>query len=192
MQDIVLKELTKRYGDVVGLPPISARIPAGEVTCLLGPSGSGKTTLLRMLVGLEEPSGGDFSGVPAKVGVVFQEDRLLRSFSAVTNIKAAVGKDIREKEIVETLAQLGLIGWERKPVKELSGGMRRRVAIARALLFSAEAMFMDEPFKGLDSDTKNLVMGVVQEKTRSKTLLLITHDEGEARFFGGNILRLGK
>lgn len=191
MQDIVIDKLTKSFGEVVALSPFSARVPAGEVTCLLGPSGCGKTTLLRLLMGLEAPSRGSFSGVPERVSVVFQEDRLLQSFSAVANIKAVVGKQTAEKEIVETLGALGLTGWEKTPVCELSGGMRRRVSIARALLFPAEVILMDEPFKGLDKGTKERVMTVVKERTRGKTLLLVTHDPQEASFFEGNILRLG-
>lgn len=192
MQDIVICGLTKRYGEVVALPPFSARIRAGEVSCLLGPSGCGKTTLLRLLTGLETANGGSFSGMPEKVSVVFQEDRLLPEFSPVANIQAVTGKAVEESRIVEMLGALGLAGWERKPVRELSGGMGRRVAIARALLYPAEVVFMDEPFKGLDPETKSRVMEVVLAQTRGKTLLVITHDEGEAALLGGNILRMGK
>lgn len=191
MQDIVIEGLTKNFGEVVALPPTTARIPAGEVSCLLGPSGCGKTTLLRLLMGLEVPSGGSFSGMLKEVTVVFQEDRLLPKFSAVANIQAVVGNRVSEQAILEVLGGLGLAGWERTPVCELSGGMGRRVAIARALLFPAEAIFMDEPFKGLDEGTKQRVMAVVKARTEGKTLLLVTHDPQEASFFGGNILKLG-
>lgn len=192
MQNIVIDRLTKSYGEVVALPPFSAGIPAGEVTSLLGPSGCGKTTLLRLLIGLEVPSGGSFLGMPERVSVVFQEDRLLPEFSTVGNIQAVVGKQVSEQAILEMLGALGLAGWEKTPVRELSGGMRRRVAIARALLFPAEVILMDEPFKGLDEETKERVMTLVQERTQGKTLLLVTHDEREAHFFGENILRMGK
>lgn len=191
MQDIVIERLTKGFGAVVALPPTTAKFPAGEATCILGPSGCGKTTLLRLLMGLEAPSGGRFLGMPERVSVVFQEDRLLPEFSAVGNIRAVVGKQISEQASFEMLGALGLAGWERTPVRELSGGMRRRVAIARALLFPAEVILMDEPFKGLDEETKERVMTVVKERTGGKTLLLVTHDPQEASFFGGNILRLG-
>lgn len=191
MQDIVIERLTKSFGEVVALPPTTARIPAGEVTCLLGPSGCGKTTLLRLLMGLEVPSGGSFSGVPERVSVVFQEDRLLTKFSAVANIQAVVGNRVSEQAILEVLGALGLAGWERTSVCELSGGMKRRVAIARAVLFTAEVILMDEPFKGLDEGTKERVMTVVKERTGGKTMLLVTHDPQEASYFGGTILRLG-
>lgn len=191
MQDIAIEGLTKGFGAVVALPPTTATFPAGEVTCILGPSGCGKTTLLRLLMGLEPPSKGSFSGMPERVSVVFQEDRLLPEFSAVGNIQAVVGKQVAEQAILEMLGALGLAGWDRTPVQALSGGMRRRVAIARALLFPAEVILMDEPFKGLDEETKERVMAVVKERTGGKTLLLVTHDPQEASFFGGNILRLG-
>lgn len=192
MQDIVIEGLTKGFGAVVALPPTTAKFPAGEVTCILGPSGCGKTTLLRLLMGLEAPSGGRFSGMPDRVSVVFQEDRLLPEFSSVGNIQAVVGKQVSEQATLEMLGALGLAGWERTSVQALSGGMRRRVAIARALLLPAEVILMDEPFKGLDEETKERVMTLVQERTQGKTLLLVTHDEREAHFFGENLLRMGK
>lgn len=192
MQDIRLKGLTKTYGAVTALAPVTAVMPAGETTCLLGPSGCGKTTLFRLLLGLETVSDGSFSGMPEGVSVVFQEDRLLPEFSAVANIKAVTGKRATEAEIEQVLGELGLVGWERRPVKELSGGMKRRVAIGRALMYPAELYMMDEPFKGLDEATKGAVMACVEARTRGKTLLVITHDEGEAAFFGGHIVRLGK
>lgn len=190
--EIVLENLTKRYEAVTALPPLSARLPIGETTCVLGPSGCGKTTLFRLLMGLEMPSGGRFYGIPKSVSAVFQEDRLLPKFSAVTNIRLATGNRVTEEEIYKVLEELGLSHWEKTPAEALSGGMGRRVSIARALLYPAEAVLMDEPFKGLDEKTKERVMDCVKRRTRGKTLLLITHEEREAAVFGGHVLRMGK
>lgn len=188
--EIVLEKLTKRYDGVTALPPICARVPIGETTCVLGPSGCGKTTLFRLLMGLEMPSGGRIYGMPKSVSAVFQEDRLLPKFSAVTNIRLVTGNRVSEEEIYKVLEELGLCHWERTPAEALSGGMGRRAAIARALLYPAEAVLMDEPFKGLDEKTKEKVMDCVKRRTKEKTLLLITHEEGEAAFFGGHVLRM--
>lgn len=191
MEDIRLKALTKRYGDITALPPVTARFPAGETTVLLGPSGCGKTTLFRLLMGLERPTAGSISGVPENISAVFQENRLLPEFSALTNIRLVTGNRVGEEDILSLLRSLGLGDWAHKPVKELSGGMGRRVAIARALLHPAELVLMDEPFKGLDTETREQVMALVQHCCRARTLLLITHDPAEAVFFGGQMLQLG-
>ena len=191
MEDIRLKALTKRYGDITALPPVTARFPAEETTVLLGPSGCGKTTLFRLLMGLERPTAGSISGVPENISAVFQENWLLPEFSALTNIRLVTGNRVGEEDILSLLRSLGLGDWAHKPVKELSGGMGRRVAIARALLHPAELVLMDEPFKGLDTETRERVMALVQRCCRARTLLLITHDPAEAVFFGGQMLQLG-
>ena len=191
MEEIRLKALTKRYGDITALPPVTACFPAGETTVLLGPSGCGKTTLFRLLMGLEMPTAGSISGVPENISAVFQENRLLPEFSALTNIRLVTGKRVGEEDILSLLRSLGLGDWAHKPVKELSGGMGRRVAIARALLHPTELVLMDEPFKGLDNETRGRVMALVQRYCGGKTLLLITHDPAEAVFFGGQMLQLG-
>ena len=187
---IVIENLTKSYGDKLALPPFSARVEAGEIVCLLGPSGCGKTTLLRLLLGLETPTGGAVTGLPDRVSAVFQEDRLCPAFSAVTNVSLALGRQMPREEIVALLTELGLGDALQKPVRELSGGMQRRVAIARSLLNPADLYVMDEPFKGLDEDTRRIVMDVVLARTKGKTLLAVTHDPEEAAYLGGRILRM--
>ena len=88
------------------------------------------------------------------------------------------------------LTDLGLGDALTKPVRELSGGMQRRVAIARSLLMPADLYLMDEPFKGLDEDTRRTVMDLVLDRTRGKTLLAITHDPEEASYLGGRVIRM--
>ena len=187
MKDIVLRNVTKRYGAKTVLPGLSYRFPGGEATCVMGPSGCGKTTLMRLILGLEAPDSGEIL-LPegAKAVCVFQEDRLAGHMSAVKNCRlAARGRDA---ETAEMLTRLGLGDSMNKPVKLLSGGMARRVAIARALLADADIVVMDEPFKGLDEKTRAGVSAVIREAMTGKTRLLVTHDPGEAAFFGGRIL----
>ncbi len=187
---IVIENLTKSYGSKLALPPFSCTLEAGERVCLLGPSGGGKTTLLRLLLGLESPTGGTVTGLPDRISAVFQEDRLCPSFSAVTNLSLALGRQASRGNIVALLTELGLGDALAKPVRELSGGMQRRVAIARSLLCPADLFLMDEPFKGLDEDTRKTVMDTVMARTRGKTLLVVTHDPEEAAYLGGRILRM--
>ena len=187
---IVTENLTKSYGAKLALPPFSLRVEPGETVCLLGQSGCGKTTLLRLLLGLETPTGGTITGLPEGISAVFQEDRLCPAFSAVANVALALGRRAQREQIVSLLRELGLGDALDKPVRELSGGMQRRVAIARSLLCPAELFLMDEPFKGLDEDTRRQVMDAVLRWTRGRTLLVVTHDPEEAAYLGGRIVRM--
>lgn len=194
MQDIRIKNISKAYGDKQVLNHISKELPSGETTVIMGASGCGKTTLLRILLGLEIPDSGEVTGMPEKVSVLFQEDRLCEDGSAYENIalvlerrKTRVQKDAQRRKIEQEAAQVSITAEDlTQNVKELSGGMRRRIALLRALLYDADCVILDEPFKGLDAATKEIVMQYVKEKTAGKTTFLVTHDAAEADFFGGN------
>lgn len=186
---IILQNVNKRYENKVILSDLRLEIPSGEFTALMGASGVGKTTLSRLLLGLEEPDGGSVTGVPERRAAVFQEDRLIPSLSAVQNVR--LGKRGATRAAAQKLlSALGLEKDAEKPASALSGGMRRRVAIARALLADADFYLLDEPFSGLDDETKAQVMDVVKRALARKTVLLITHDEAEARFFTERVLYL--
>jgi NitT/TauT family transport system ATP-binding protein len=190
MNDLKFTNVTKSFGDKAVLSGFSHIFEKGSRTCIMGASGVGKTTLLNLVLGLEKADSGVISGIPDDVSAVFQEDRLSESFSAVANIIAVTGKSVSESEIVNCLSELGLQGSERKPVSELSGGMKRRVAIARALLKKSELIVLDEPFKGLDEEIKLKTISVILEYTKGKTLLVATHDPNDANLLDAEILNL--
>ena len=177
MTDIVINNLTKRFGEHTVLREFSMTIPAGTLVGVMGESGCGKTTLGNILLGLLEPDGGKITGLPEKRAAVFQEDRLLEERTPLQNVRAVTGRKRSRGEILEFLTALGLPHGEEKPVKKLSGGMRRRVAIARALLADWNFLVMDEPFKGLDEATRERVVAKTLEAIAGKTVLLITHDQ---------------
>lgn len=195
MQDIRIKNISKTYGEKQVLNHISKEFPAGETTVIMGASGCGKTTLLRILLGLEMPDSGEVTGMPEKVSVLFQEDRLCEDISAYENIalvlerkRTRAQKDAQRRKIEQEAAQVGITEEDLKQnVMELSGGMRRRIALLRALLYDADCVILDEPFKGLDAATKQIVMQYVKEKVVGRTTFLVTHDAAEADFFGRNI-----
>ncbi len=198
MQDIRIKNVSKTYGEKQVLSQLSKEFPAGETTVIMGASGCGKTTLLRILLGLEMPDSGEVTGMPEKVSVLFQEDRLCEDGSAYENIalvlerrKTRVQKDAQRRKIEQEAAQVSITAEDlTQNVMELSGGMRRRIALLRALLYDADCVILDEPFKGLDAATKEIVMQYVKEKVAGRTTFLVTHEQAEADFFGGNIWKL--
>lgn len=181
--------LTKSYGDKAVLRDFTAAFPVGRVTCLLGPSGSGKTTLLRLLLGLETPDSGRV--VPDEntvFSVVFQEDRLLPFATALQNI-TLTGADAETAR--DMLKQLDLEADADSFPDTLSGGMKRRVALARALCRPGYThLLLDEPFTGLDDDTKKSVLDLLQAQTQGKTVILITHNAADAEALGAAVVTL--
>ncbi len=186
MQELRILNLYKSYGDKSVLSDLSLTIPHGARVALMAPSGIGKTTLLRILLGLERPDGGRIEGLPARASAVFQEDLLCPWLSVVENIRLACPR-ATEKEISKMLTALGLAGEEKTKAATLSGGMARRAAIARALLFDGDMLILDEPFSGLDEETRERTAAVIRAAAEGKTLLLVTHDAREATLLGATV-----
>lgn len=178
---MILSHLKKRYGDEIVLDDVTLTLPEGRLSALVGPSGSGKTTLLRILAGLEKPEAGDLSPLEGKrISMVFQENRLCPNLSAWANVKLVTDKYTAR----HLLEELGLSDSLSKPCREFSGGMQRRVALARALAAPYDLLLLDEPFTGLDPDTKKRVIEVTRHSIRGKTTLIVTHDPIEAELMG--------
>ena len=171
----------------------SLEIETGKVTALMGKSGFGKTTLIRILMGLEKYDEGKITGLEnQKISTVFQEDRLCENLSAITNISIVCEKETSIREISVELEKIGLKESQNKPVKTLSGGMKRRVAIIRCIMAKSDIIIFDEPLKGLDEITKKNVIRYLKEKIRGKTVIIVTHDIEEARQLDGTIVNLEK
>ena len=186
MEDIVIRSLHKAFGEKAVLTGFSATIPAGKVTGIMAPSGGGKTTLLRILLGLERADSGEILGLEGrKFSAVFQEDRLCENLNPVSNIRL-VNPLVTRADALAALESVRLTDCAAQPVRELSGGMRRRVAILRALLADWDVLFLDEPFKGLDEETKACVLEVTRERCCGRTTLLVTHDAPEAHALGAS------
>ena len=190
MENIVIRGLCKRFGEKVVLRDFDAVFPAGECTCIMGQSGCGKTTLLRILMGLLRADSGTVTGVPERKSAVFQEDRLCQGFSAMANLRLVLPKTVPDARLAAHLTELGLGDSLRRPVRELSGGMKRRVAIARAMLAESGAVFLDEPLKGLDEATKGEAIAYIRRYAGGRTLLLVTHDREEAAALGGALITM--
>ena len=177
---ITISNLSIRYQNKEVIKNFSATIESNEKIALTGPSGIGKTSIINAILNLISYEGYISNDITPEYAVVFQEDRLCMGLSVYTNIKLTCPKMSRQ-DIYSYIHRIGL-----EPstnVNTLSGGMKRRVAILRALLAPSNVLIMDEPFKGLDNDTKELVMTLTKEKASDKTMILITHDSSEAQFF---------
>lgn len=184
MREIVIEGLCKSYDGKPVLQHFSGVLPMGVVTGLMAPSGAGKTTLLRILMGLEQADNGAIHGLQGlRKSAVFQEDRLCEALDAVANIRLAAPACGAE-QVREALDMVGLADCAGQPVRELSGGMRRRVAILRALLAEYDLLFLDEPFKGLDRETKARVMADTRRRCAGRTVLLVTHEPTELEALG--------
>ena len=179
--DIEVRHVSKAFDGYDVLKDFSCTIPDGKITCIMGPSGCGKSTLGNILLGLLPPDYGTVKGLNGKrLAAVFQEDRLCENRSALSNIRLVCPPAVTRDEIEQALIETGLKDALSKPVSALSGGMRRRTAILRALFAPSDFILMDEPFKGLDKDTKELLLAYTAAHLNSRTLVLITHDSSEA------------
>lgn len=204
-------QVTKSFGSRVVLQPTSLSLPPGTTTVLIGPSGCGKSTLLRMMIGLIQPDAGTirFLGekfTPAnqltlrhRIGYVIQDGGLFPHLSAFDNVALLathLGRDatwVRNR--IDELTQLVRLPPEsltRFP-SQLSGGQRQRLGIMRALMLDPPLILLDEPMGALDPlvrfDLQNDLRDIF--RTLKKTVVLVTHDMGEAGFFGDEVVLLG-
>ena len=188
---VTVRVLTKSYGDSLVLDHVSLDLESGCPCCLMAPSGAGKTTLFRILMGLETADSGTIEGLEGRsFSAVFQEDRLLEGYTALQNIRFVTGRRYPAHELTAIIKRLLPEDSLKKPVSEFSGGMKRRTAILRAILAPADIVLMDEPFTGLDPDTKRQAARIINEYTAGKLLLFSTHSKEDAALLGAEILRL--
>ena len=186
-----IKNLTKSFSSFTVLDSFSAEIEKGQVVALVSPSGKGKTTLLRILAGLDK----DFSGEADDIGSVSycpQDISLFPWYSAEKNLTVVLGDSSEAKEKINTAIDIfGLTEAKDKKPHELSGGMCQRVAIIRAWLASSDTVLLDEPFKGLDKETKSAVISYLKEtKSKDRTVIFSTHNEDEISLFADSVLYL--
>lgn len=189
---LTLDHLQKSYGPLSVLRDCSFTFEDGGIYCLMGPSGSGKTTLFRILMGLEKADAGAVrvDKLSPKISAVFQEDRLCETFSPVENLRFILGKTVPEGEIRRELSSLLPEESISRPVFTLSGGMKRRTAVCRAMTAPSDLIIMDEPFTGLDSETKKQVVEYIKSRQRGRLLIMSTHQEEDVHLLGGELVRM--
>ena len=209
--EIEVQNVTKKIGDEPSDPTVvrdcSFVVERGKFTVLIGPSGCGKTTLIDLMAGYEEPTSGDIlldgepiAGSSSERLVVFQETALFPWMTTLDNImygprvqRERSEKDI-EKEAIELLEIVGLREfWNRYPI-QLSGGMQRRAELARALINHPKVLLMDEPFRGLDAMTRELMQEYLLRlfEGSNRTVLFVTSEIDEAIFFADKLIIMGR
>ncbi len=185
--DIKRKVYADRGGRAhVALEGLRLKLHGGEFVCLVGPSGCGKSTLLSLIGGLDEDYEGQigFAGPHApKIGLMFQEARLMPWLTVIENVLLVAGADPsarRRSTRLLTEMELGDV-LDAYPGR-LSGGMRRRVALARAFVVAPPLLLMDEPFVSLDAPTAERLRGMLVSLWQrcDATVLFVTHDIREA------------
>ncbi len=182
--EIRRKVYHSRAGEVEALRDLRFEIKEAETLCIMGASGAGKSTTLRIVLGLDRDFDGEVEPDPSRIrsAAVFQEPRLLPWRDVETNVRLALPRRDRDRNLDLLFAGLGLEPWRRRFPGELSLGMARRVALARALAIEPELLVLDEPFVSLDdqsaSELRRLVFAEAQR--HSCAVLLVTHDLVEA------------
>ncbi|MBX6752786.1 ABC transporter ATP-binding protein [Thermorudis peleae] len=205
---IELEEVTRWFatprGRYVAVADITFTVPRGQFVALVGPSGCGKSTILSMVAGLISPSRGvvridgqPLVGINHRAAFMFQQDALLPWKTVLDNV--AFGPMLRgvpkreARDMARTwLARVGLRGFEDRYPHQLSGGMRKRVSIAQDLVNDPQILLMDEPFNGLDAQTRTMIENEVLQlwSGSNKTVLFVTHDLEEAIAMSDRVILL--
>ena len=184
-----IRHLEKRFDEKVLFRDLCLTVDGPAV--LWAVSGWGKTTLLRILMGLEEPSGGTVEGA-GRVGAVFQEDRLCPQLTAVQNVTLVLPDEKQYKEqILNDFQLLGMDSAELAlPACRLSGGQKRRTALLRALWAPSDTLLLDEPFKGLDGAARDRTAQYLLRHRNGAAVLCVTHDRADAAALGAEITEI--
>jgi sulfonate transport system ATP-binding protein len=201
---VTARWLEKSFGDNQVLRGLNLHVPAGLFVAIVGCSGCGKSTLLRLLLNLDQPSGGEFwfgdregeRPGPRAVRVMFQEPRLLPWASVLANVEVGFGEerksaDARERALA-ALREVGLAERRNDWPSVLSGGQKQRVALARALVSQPRVLAFDEPLGALDALTRISMQKLLERVWLDQrfTAIMVTHDVAEAVTLADRVLMI--
>ena len=184
---IQLQNICKSFSGKEVLKDINWEIGSDDCWLLTGPSGSGKTLLLRLILGLEKPDSGsvnllgDYKYASVNAGVVFQEDRLCESFSALENV-AMVNARLSEMVAGDELKRFLPAERLTIPVSELNETERRLVVMIRATIIPSDILLLDEPFRTMDRDLRSRVLAYIRDKAGHKGIVFVQKDDDGLEF----------
>ncbi len=209
MAELILRSITKKYGNTTVINKLDLEVKSGEFVTLLGPSGCGKTTLLRMIAGLETIEDGElliggrkYNNIPSqkrRIAMVFQSYALFPHMSVIQNIIFGLRiNKVKPENIKQKLSWviplLHLDGLENRLPREISGGQRQRVALARALVLDPDVLLLDEPLSNLDAALRETAIEELKRIHRhvGKTIIYVTHNQVEAMTMSERIALINK
>lgn len=207
MASIVIHDLTLGYDGHPAVHHLSGTFAAGSMTAVMGPNGSGKSTLLKGITGILRPFTGriDLGGLKiSRIAYLPQQAEIDRSFPITVLDLVALGlwerigmfagmRDELWREARQALAAVGLEGFERRPISDLSAGQFQRVLFARLLLQDSPVILLDEPFTGIDSRTTADLLEVVNHwHAESRTIIVALHNQEQVRSYFPRILLLAR
>jgi multiple sugar transport system ATP-binding protein len=209
MSEIILKNITKRWGDFVGVADMNLTIPNKEFLVLLGPSGCGKTTTMRMIAGLEDATSGDILIDGKKVNdlepkdrdvaMVFQSYALYPNMNVYENIRfplkvRGIDPKTHDERVRRASAMVELDDFLHRKPAELSGGQRQRVALARAIVREPNVFLMDEPLSNLDAKLRVSTRAQIKNLSHelAVTTIYVTHDQIEAMTLADRVVVMEK
>ena len=204
---IILSDVTKSFGDEfdyqIVVSDCSFKVEDGKFTVLIGPSGCGKTTLINLIAGYEQPTTGRIScdgkevlGPTRDRLVLFQETSLFPWMTVLHNVMYGPTvqgrKESAERDAIDLLAKVGLQDFRDKYPNQLSGGMQRRAELARTLINKPRVLLMDEPFRGLDAMTRQLMQEYLLKlfEGSRQTILFVTTEIDEAILVADHLILL--
>jgi len=209
VRNLVKTYKSKNAETVYALNNVSIDFAEKGFVFLLGKSGSGKSTLLNAIGGLDRFDSGEIiiKGRSSKtfsesdfdsyrntfIGFIFQEYNILENFTVEKNLELALelqGKKVSREEVNKLLEQVDMLQYAKRKPNELSGGQKQRVAIARALIKNPEIIMADEPTGALDSNTGKQVMDTLKKLSKTKLIIVVSHDREFAEIYGDRIIEL--
>ena len=177
---IKISNVSKSFNNKLVLDDVSMEFPDAGVVCLFGKTGAGKTTLLNLIAGIDKPDIGKITGTEGKsISYVFQDNRLLPWFSVKKNL--SISNHLGEEYLNKLLEDFDLEHARNLNVLKLSGGMKRKADIAKAILFDGDVFILDEPFTGIDDNSKEKIIQMLMELSAEKLIILVTHNIEEAK-----------
>lgn len=184
---ITVEDLSFAYVSKQIFTNLNLSFEQGSRTGIMAPTGFGKTTLLHLLAGILDPQAGSITR-PERVSLVFQEHRLL-PISALANLRCVTN---RSEELIQAhLHDLGIPD-PTLSIGQMSGGMKRNVSTARAMLYESDFVLIDEPFQGLDTDSRDVLISYILEHLEDRTLIFSTHQKQDIEDLRADLLLIAK